>query len=194
MLSDFNIALTPRSRGEGHIHTQNPTLKLTSSKIDSSFNRIRRLTDLADLAEILFPGNRNQQHAFLVIWISLKWANHRIVPNLSEAAERHGVSKRTLERVRAKMRRMGLIDHVSRFNAKRGYREGWILATRFEKSLGQLAEMTADFRNTASGSQDKDTLMLQLVQARRDAVKSDRENNDHDESSNESKGDMNENE
>jgi len=143
---------------------------MTSSKIDLSFNRIRRLTDLADLSEMLFPNNRNQQHAFLVIWISLKWAGHRIVPNLTEVTEQHGVTKRTLERVRAKMRRMGLIDHVSRFNAKRGYREGWILATRFEKSLKQLAEMVAGFKDTAIGSQDKDMLVLQLAQARRDAV------------------------
>ena len=162
---------------------------MTSSKIDFSFNRIRRLTDLADLAEMLFPNNGNQQHAFLVIWISLKWANHRIVPNLAGIAEQHSVSKRTLERVRAKMRRMGLTDHVSRFNAKRGYREGWILSTRFEKSLRQLAEVVAGFKDLTTGSQDKDMLVLQLAQARRDAAKSDREN---DESLNESEGDMNE--
>jgi len=46
-----------------------------------------------------------------------------MVPNLAKIAEQHAVSKRTLERVRAKMRRMGLIDHVSRFNAAYGYRE-----------------------------------------------------------------------
>ena len=171
------MAPTPGSRGEGRIHTQNPTLKMTSSKTDFSYNRIRRLSDLSDLAEILFPGNRNQQHAFLTIWISLKWAGHRMVPNLSEIAEQHGVSRRTLERVRAKMRRMGLIDHVSRFNARRGYREGWILSTRFEKSLMQLTEMVAGFKDTATGSQDKDMLVLQLAQARRDAVA----NQDHEE-------------
>lgn len=168
------MALTPRSRGKDRNHTQNPTLKMTSSKIDLSFNRIRRLSDLADLAEVLFPGNRNQQHAFLVIWISLKWADHRIVPNLNEVAKQHEVSKRTLERVRAKMRRMGLVDHVSRFNANRGYREGWILATRFEKSLGQLVGIATELRDTAVGSQDKDVLLLQLADARRSAVSSSR--------------------
>jgi len=128
------------------------------------------LTDLADLAEMLFPGNRNQQHAFLVIWISLKWADHRIVPNLAEIADQHGVSKRTVERVRAKMRRMGLVDHVSRFNAKRGYKEGWILSTRFEKGLKQLAQAAAQFKNTDIGPKDKDMLVLQLAQARRDVI------------------------
>ncbi|MBN1489891.1 MAG: hypothetical protein JXA69_08240 [Phycisphaerae bacterium] len=137
---------------------------MTSSKVDLSFNKIRRLVDLADLAELLFPGNRNQQHAFLVVWISLKWARHHMVPNLSEIAKRYGVSKRTLERVRAKMRRMGLIDHVSRFTQRFGYREAWTLSTRFEKSLRQLAELTMQFKNTSVGSQDKDMLILQLAQ------------------------------
>ena len=98
------------------------------------------MTDSADLAELLFPGNRNQQHAFLAVWISLKWADHHMVPNLGEVAGEHGITKRTLERVRAKMRRMGLIDHVSRFNARHGCREGWILSSRFENSLRQLAD------------------------------------------------------
>lgn len=144
---------------------------MTSSKIDLSYNRIRRLSDLADLAEILFPGNRNQQHAFLAIWISLKWAGHRMVPNLTEIAERHDVSKRTLERVRAKMRRMGLIDHISRFSQRLGYRDGWALCPRFENSLGQLAGVAAELKDTSVGSQDKDMLLLQLADARRSAAR-----------------------
>ncbi|MBU0718413.1 MAG: hypothetical protein KJ749_09210, partial [Planctomycetes bacterium] len=58
LATDFNIGPFTRSRGEGPIRTQNPTLKMTSTKIDLSFNRITRLTDLADLAELLFPGKR----------------------------------------------------------------------------------------------------------------------------------------
>ena len=54
---------------------------MVTSKIDVSFNRIARLADLSDLAEMLFPGNRNHQHAFLVIWISLKWVHNHMVPN-----------------------------------------------------------------------------------------------------------------
>ena len=118
LVPDFNIAQFARSRGEGRIRTQNPTLKMTSTRIEVSFNRIARLDDLADLAELLFPGNRNQQHAFLAVWLSLKWADHHMVPNLGQVAREHGITKRTLERVRAKMRRMGLIDHVSRFTKR----------------------------------------------------------------------------
>lgn len=170
VLHDFNIAHFTRSRGEGHIPLKNPTLKMTSTRIELSFNRISRLTDLADFAELLFPGNRNQQHAFLVIWISLKWAENCMVPNLAAPAEKHGVSRRTLERVRAKMRRMGLIDHVSRFSAEWGYREGWVLSGRFERSLRQLAEKVAGFKDVVPQTKEKDVLMLELAEARRDAV------------------------
>ena len=115
------MALTNRSRSRCPVSTQNPTLTLmTSTKVELSFNKIARLADLSDLAELLFPGNRNQQHAFLAVYIELKWADHHMVPNLGEIARKYGITKRTLERVRAKMRRMGLIDHVSRFNATYG--------------------------------------------------------------------------
>ncbi len=140
---------------------------MTSTRIDLSFNRISRLTDLGDLSDLLFPGNRNQQHAFLVIWISLKWADDCMVPNLAIPAEKHGVSRRTLERVRAKMRRMGLIDHVSRFSAEWGYREGWTLSGRFERALRALADKIAQVKRPDAGMKEKDDFQLQLAAARR---------------------------
>ncbi|MBA7657539.1 hypothetical protein ES703_65478 [subsurface metagenome] len=167
MVADFNIGHFTGSRGQGHIHTQEPTLKMTSTRIELSFNKINRVTDLADLSELLFPGNRNQQHAFLVIWISLKWADDCIVPNLAIPAEKHGVSRRTLERVRAKMRRMGLIDHVSRFSAEWGYREGWVLSGRFERALRALADKIAQVKRPVTGAKDKDEFLLQLADTRR---------------------------
>ena len=168
MVTDFNIGHFTGPRDQGHIHTQEPTLKMTSTRIELSFNRITRLTDLSDLSELLFPGNRNQQHAFLVIWISLKWADDCMVPNLAIPAEKHGVSRRTLERVRAKMRRMGIIDHVSRFSAEWGYREGWALSGRFERALRALADKIAQTKRPDAGAKDKDEFMLQLAAARRD--------------------------
>lgn len=165
--ADFNTALTTRSRAGGHISTQEPTLKMTSTKIDISFNRIARLADLSDLAELLFPGNRNQQHTFLAILITLKWADHHMVPNLGEIARQHGISRRTLERVRSKMRRMGLIDHVSRFNAAYGYREGWVLSGRFGRSLKELAEKLARLAEVSRGSRQKDLMLLEFASAHR---------------------------
>lgn len=139
---------------------------MTSTKIDWSFNRIARLQDLSDLAELLFPNNRNQQHAFLVAWISIKWSPHRLVPNLQAVAKRYGISRRTMERVRAKMRRMGLIDHVSRFNKAYGCREGWILSGRFERSLRDLAERVAVLKDQRASLRDKDDMLIDFARVR----------------------------
>ena len=141
---------------------------MTSTKIAWSFNKIAKLADSADLAEMLFPGNRNQQHAFLVLLISLKWADQRMVPNLASVTRQHGVSRRTFERVRAKLRRIGLIDHVSRFNARHGYREGWVLSTRFEHSLKTLADKIEHLKDPAIGSREKDEMLLDFARVRRD--------------------------
>lgn len=143
---------------------------MTSNKVDLNASRIARLQDVGDLAELLFPGNRNQQHCCLVLWLSLKWADRSLVPNLAGVAEQHGVSKRTLERVRAKLRRLGLIDHVSRFNARHGYREGWVLSTRFSRNLSLLAEKVQHVAKPATGSRDKDRLLLEAARARRDVA------------------------
>lgn len=139
---------------------------MTSTRIEIAFNKIARIGDASDLAELLFPGNRNQQHCFLVLWFSLQSAGPELVPNLSEPAARHGISRRTLERVRAKLRRLGFIDHVSRFSARHGYREGWVLSTRFENSLRQLADRVAACRSTAGHVREKDELLINLAAAR----------------------------
>lgn len=139
---------------------------MTSTKIEASHNRLRRIADLVDMAEVLFPGNRSQQHACLAIWVSLKWQPDGLVPNLENVGRQRGISRRTLERVRAKMRRLGLIDHVSRFNARYGYREGWVLSGQFVRSLELLAATAALMREAGQGSRDKDLLSLHQARAR----------------------------
>lgn len=147
---------------------------MSSTKIEFNANRIARMSDTSDLAEVLFPGNRNQQHGFMAIWFSLKWADRGLVPNFDGVAREHDITPRTLERVRAKLRRLGLIDHVSRFSAKHGYREGWVLSTRFERTLGQLAGHCANLASKGRSTADKDELQLHVARARRDAVTHDR--------------------
>lgn len=182
-MSFFNTTHFTRPRVEGPIPLQKPTLKMTSTKIEWSFNKIARMADLSDLAEMLFPGNRNHQHAFLSTWLAIKWSDHGIVPNLANLAEKHGISRRTLERVRAKLRRMGLIDHVSRFNGTHGYREGWTFSTRFERSLSQMAQKMASFRNPNHGSKEKEEMLLQLAEGRSHAVAAVPDHDQHEEES-----------
>lgn len=112
-----------------------------STKIDLSHNRVARIEDLDELAAILFPGNKNHQRIFVAIFVEIKWAEGQFLPALEPVADKYGLSRRVLETVRAKMRRLGLIDHVSRFNQRQGYREGWVFSTRFSRALSRLAQI-----------------------------------------------------
>ena len=116
--------------------------------------------------EILIPGNRNQQHAAACIFFELKWAN-RIVLNLAYIEKRYDVSRRILQRTRAKLSRLGLIEHVSYLNNRYGGQHGWKLSSRFESALVRLAEICRTLRDTKYWSKEKDRLLLEFVAARR---------------------------
>ena len=128
--------------------------------MELGFNKIQRAQGLDELAMILFPGNRNHQKVFLAIYVELKWAEGQFLPSLGPVASKHGLSHRVLETVRAKMRRVGLIDHISRFNKKHGYREGWVFSKRFERSLEHLRDLTAGARECKVGSQQQKDMDL----------------------------------
>lgn len=66
-----------------------------STKIDFRHRRIRSLQDVTDLVELLFPGNRNQQHAAARILTELKAAGE-LVPTMKFIEEKYGISRRTL--------------------------------------------------------------------------------------------------
>jgi hypothetical protein len=53
------------------------------------------------------------------------------------------------------MRRLGLIDHVSRFNQKYGYREGWVFSNNFSIALNRLADLTMTLRERRHPSQER---------------------------------------
>ena len=124
-------------------------------KVELGFNRIARLNGLDDLARVLFPGNRNHQRTFLAIFLELKYAGDGRLPSLSFITRKYQVSRRTLERVRARTRKLGLIDHVSRNSAKLGYREGWTLSTRFERSLQALQQKSRSHRHAGTSPRQK---------------------------------------
>ena len=133
-----------------------------STKIEFRYRHMSQVRDLVDLAVILFPRNRNQQHAAACILFELKWANG-IVPNLAYMEGCYRLSRRTLQRARAKLARLGLIEHVSCFNARYGGQEGWKLSGRFSGSLRQLAEMTDRWRDDRGADQRKrDAALLGL--------------------------------
>ena len=128
---------------------------MPSTKIELNHNKIARIQGLDELARILFPCNRKHQKVFLAIFIELKYAPQQFLPYLAPLCDKFGFSPRMLETVRSKMRRMGIIDHVSRFNKAYGYREGWIFSNRFSRALIQLAELTKGFRDRKDALQEQ---------------------------------------
>jgi hypothetical protein len=128
---------------------------ISSTKIELNSNRIARIEGLDEFAKLLFPGNKGHQRVFLAVFIELKYAAGQCIPFLKPLCEKYGFSPRTLETVRSKMRRMGIIDHVSRFNKAHGYREGWIFSSRFSRTLTRLSELSTSFRQRKDLLQEK---------------------------------------
>ncbi len=94
--------------------------KTPSTKVELNHNRIARIEGLDEYAEILFPRNKNHQRVFLAIFIELKYSKEGFLPVLAPLTEKYDFTERTLETVRSKLRRLGFIDHVSRFNKRYG--------------------------------------------------------------------------
>ena len=137
-----------------------------STKIELKFRHISQISDSTELIEILFPGNRNQQHAAGCIFFELKWSQH-IVPNLSYLEAKYNISRRILQRSRAKLSRLGLIEHISCFNSRYGGQQGWKLSSRFERSLNQLTQKCSSFRDTRESSKGKDKMLLAFMDTKR---------------------------
>ena len=95
-----------------------------SSKISFNYRRIQQLDDITDLAMMMFPGNRNQQHAAGRIMLTLK-SGTELVTSFGDLQRQYSISRRTLERTRAKLARLGIIEHVSWMNRRYGGRQGW---------------------------------------------------------------------
>lgn len=128
---------------------------MPSTKIELDHNKISRAQGLDEFARLLYPGNENHQKVFLAVFIELKYAPDQFLPSLGFLCEKYGITERVLETVRSKMRRMGLIDHVSRFNSRYGYREGWVFSRRFCKCCGRLAGFPATFWERTNSIQKK---------------------------------------
>ena len=136
-----------------------------------SFNHRKDISDYSDLVEMLFPGNRNQQHAAACILFELKWTD-LLIPNMSNLEGQYGISRRILQRTRAKLSRLGLIEHVGYLNSRYDGQHGWKLSTRFERSLNQLAQKCSGFRDTTTSSKEKDSMLVDFANARRNTANS----------------------
>ena len=161
------MGLTTMPRGQAHILYQKAGVKHKMTEHTKiSFNHRKDISDYSELVEMLFPGNRNQQHAAACIFFELKWANS-MVPNLVYLEGKYDVSRRILQRTRAKLSKLGLIEHVSYLNSRYGGQHGWKLSSRFESALKQLAQKCASFRGTKISSKEKDLMLVEFAHTRR---------------------------
>lgn len=134
------------------------------TKIDFRHARVRKIGDVVDLVEMLFPGNRNRQHAAARILLVLKAAAEP-VSSLSELERAHSISRRTLERARAKLARLGLIERVTWMNSRYGGREGWKLSSRMSTGLRRLADRIDQWRQDADTERiRREEVLAQLLQ------------------------------
>lgn len=141
-----------------------------STKIDFQHRRIPRLSDYSELVEMLFPSNHNQQYAAACIFFELKWA-HGMVPKFTYMERKYDISSRILQRTRAKLSRLGIIEHVSYLNSRYDGQWGWKLSSRFESALAQLVQKCVGFRNIKTSSKEKDLMLFEFLDAKRDIAK-----------------------
>ena len=136
---------------------------IESTKIEFRHRRINGIADVTDLVAVFFPDNRNQQHAAARILIALKEARG-VVPSLNVLEQRYDLSRRTLERTRAKLARLGLIERVTWMNRRHGGRQGWILSARMSSGLRQLADKIDAWReDECPRRREKDEQLADLL-------------------------------
>lgn len=134
-----------------------------STKIDFAARKIREISDIIDLVQVFFPSNRNQQHAAGRILLALKAATQP-VRSLSYLEDRYGISRRTLQRTRAKLSRLGMIERISWMNSRYGGQEGWRLSSRISTALRQLADRVDRWRKDNRSEQIlKDEQLIELL-------------------------------
>ena len=116
---------------------------------------------------MLFPGNRNQQHAAARILVELR-SSDELMPTMAHLEQQYAISRRTLQRARAKLARLGLIERISPFNTRYGGRAGWRLSSRFSGSLRRLAGFAEQWQ-AMSGLREteKEQALVRLLDAHR---------------------------
>ena len=140
---------------------------IESTKIDFHHRRLRAMDDVTDLVGMLFPGNRNQQHAAARILLFLR-ESPGPQRTLAILERQHDISRRTLQRTRAKLARLGLIEHASGLAARHGGEEGWTLSGRMSTALRHLADQIDQWRyEDRPDKREKELILAGLLNVER---------------------------
>jgi len=138
-------------------------LMVESTKIEFRHRRVQDIDDITDLVAMLFPGNRNQQHAAARILLELRSSDH-LLPDMAYMESKYGISRRTLQRTRAKLNRLGLIERIGFLNRRFHGQAGWRISRRFSSSLRYLADTWSEWCDRRSQPNDrKDSVLVDLL-------------------------------
>ena len=112
---------------------------VVSDKIEVNKDRIYRISDPIQLAEVFYPAKNAYQRraAFLAIFFEIKNAEGQKLDSTDHIAGEYGLSQSSITKARTKMSRVGLIRK----------REGsWIFSTVFSNALDRLKEKISEYQ------------------------------------------------
>ncbi len=119
-----------------------------TAKIRFGWRRVRQIADVTELVAALVPGNRNQQYAAARMLLLLR-ATREPMASFTALEREFAISRRTIERTRAKLAALGLIERVTWMHRRYGGPEGWVLSSRLSTGLRQMAQQIDQWRRTA---------------------------------------------
>ena len=120
-----------------------------SAKIEINKDKIYRISDPVQLAEIFFPSKNAHQRraAFLAILFEIKNSPNQRLDTTDHIAKKYALSQSALTKARTKMTRIGLI------RKRGGY---WIFSTVFARTLENLVKKIEAHQAPAQTKDERD--------------------------------------
>ena len=130
-----------------------------SAKIEINKDKIYRISDPIQLAEIFFPAKNahRKRAAFLAIFFEIKNARNQKLDTTDHIANTYGISQSSVTKARTKMTRIGLI------RKRDGY---WIYSSVFGKTLKNLISKIEAYQIPSQTDQEKDREKFYVEMAR----------------------------
>lgn len=91
----------------------------------------------------------------MALWIEIKYAEGQFLPSCDSLSNKYGLTGRTLEVVRAKLKKLGVLKRVSHFNPAYGHLAGWTFSDRFGRVLTSLAQTMKRHREPSCRPQER---------------------------------------
>ncbi|MFC1828040.1 hypothetical protein ACFL0O_00325 [Thermodesulfobacteriota bacterium] len=135
-----------------------PAREPISTKMEVNKDKIYRISDPIQLAEIFFPAKNahKRRAAFLAIFFEIKNAKNQKLDTTDHIAHKYGLGQSSISKARAKMSRIGLI------RKRDGY---WIFSSVFGKTLKNLITKIEAYQTPAENDQKKnrERLYIEMV-------------------------------